>query len=638
MRGLTVTDITVPPLLDKIQKCEWLVPAFQRGFVWSTSDVVNLVISIFESRPIGMATLWEQANEPEVELVPVSIPTSDPLLRKSPPAQSSSAASLPTRVFAILDGRQRCTAIAMAFGGLRAPDRRSRFAGRYYLNVCSQEPSKRVVFFKEADVQRRKLEIDANCVSAGLFPLSSNLDGEEVLPQWMRYLQALHNPVFYEGGMLPERDELDRRDEILKKCFEGLVGTKFAVYIVPETYHLGAICEIFETLNTTGTKVSTVDLIHSWLYSDTSRDDAKILLRDWIADLGQKDGAIGWASLEDRPELVAQIVTACYVALNTKPPARKVWGDVPPNISSLKADDLLAVPTLHWQNIIRNDDLLAEFLGDFQKAVAGGAFPYSSCPYPITAAIYVGLRWHAHFDAEDRPWGRDDLDALFRAFFWRNALSNRYDQGFLTQLGADIKELKSMLSTRAGHTSARQWSGHIQDGLDRYMEGVLPDHEQMIDLLTDGRQLGALQKALTLPMIGASREDLLDPNIKLSYPTTDVEMHHIYPRAWCRNNKIGEAAELMDKDKAGRDWIESVVNLIPLSRKSNNAWKARIPGQALKEFGITYSEAAATLEAFFIDEKMFNILLAGPQRIKEFWTQRAELMANDLVARTKVVL
>ena len=69
-----------------------------------------------------------------------------------------------------------------------------------------------------------------------------------------------------------------------------------------------------------------------------------------------------------------------------------------------------------------------------------------SCPYPVTASIYVGLRWHQRFDVDaTHPWQIADLDALFRAFFWRNALSSRYDQGFLTQLGTDIAQLKLIL-------------------------------------------------------------------------------------------------------------------------------------------------------------------------------------------------
>lgn len=383
------------------------------------------------------------------------------------------------------------------------------------------------------------------------------------------------------------------------------------MYVVPETYHLASICEIFETLNTTGTKVSTVDLIHSWLYSDTSKDpEGPTLLRDWISEFGQKDGAIGWASAEDRPELVSQIVTACYVALDKKDSPRRIGGNNAAVVTSLKAADLLATPTVHWKNVMHNEDLLAEFMGDFQRVTAGGYFPYHACPYPISAAIYVALRWHAHFENDiERVRGRDELDSLFRAFFWRNALTNRYDQGFLTQLGADIKELKNLLSKRADINSANKWAAQVQIDLDAFMGGQLPGKDQLYDLITDGRPLGAMQKALTLPMIGSSKQDLLDGTTKLSFPITDVEMHHIYPKSWCGNNKVGALANILDKEKAGKDWVDSTANLMPLSRKSNNAWKARIPGQALKEHAVTYDHVKQLLKPLHIDKPMFHILL-----------------------------
>jgi hypothetical protein len=393
MSNLYVTDITVPVLLDRLKKREWQVPQFQREFVWSAADVIELVKSILESRPIGMATLWEQGPYPEVPVEPVWI--TDLGTRRYLEGNHEN----PNKVFAILDGRQRCTAIAMAFGGLRAQDGKFKFSGRFYLDLATMDPTERVIYLREAEVRKRGLNSDSNCIGQGLFPLSSTLGSEELLAQWMRYLQALNNASYYPENQLPTTAELVRRDQILKNAFQGIVGTKLAVYVVPETYHLSEICEIFETLNTTGTKVSTVDLIHSRLYADT-RDDPEgpILVREWIADFGQKDGAIGWSFVDDRPELVAQIITACYVAADDKPTPSRVAGAVVASISSVKAGDLLATPTLHWRSIIKNDDLLANFLGDFQKIVANGFFPYIASPYPVSAAIYVALRWHLHFD------------------------------------------------------------------------------------------------------------------------------------------------------------------------------------------------------------------------------------------------
>ena len=381
MSSLEVTAITIPVLLDRLRKHEWQIPQFQREFVWTVPAVIELLNSIIESRPIGMATLWEQSATKEVPLEPVWIPD------LNGPRSIGEKGQNPHQTYAILDGRQRCTAIAMAFGGLRAEDGKYRFSGRFYLNVATEDPVERVLYYKETDAKRLHLISDAACIGQGLFPLSSSVPGEELLGQWMRYLQAIRNPDNYSGPMPPET-ELRRRDKVFKDSFQGLVETKLAVYVVPSTYHLAEVCEIFETLNLTGTKVSTVDLIHSWLYSETSSDAQGILrLREWIADFGQKDGAIGWSSVEDRPELIAQIVTACYVSADQKPAPRKVIGAAG-QILSLKAADLLATPASHWRLIMTNDDLLASFIGDFQNTVADGSFPYTASPYPISAAIY----------------------------------------------------------------------------------------------------------------------------------------------------------------------------------------------------------------------------------------------------------
>jgi hypothetical protein len=633
MSSLYVTDITVPVLLDRLRKREWQVPQFQREFVWSSADVIELVKSILESRPIGMATLWEQGPNPEVPVEPVWI--SDAEDRRYLEGSHEN----PNKVLAILDGRQRCTAIAMAFGGLRAHDGKFKFSGRFYLDLETTDPNERVIYLKEADIRRRGLTSDANCIGQGLFPLASTVKSEELLGQWMRYLQALNSPSNYPDNKLPPDDELERRDQILKGAFQGLVGTKLAVYVVPETYHLSEICEIFETLNTTGTKVSTVDLIHSRLYADT-RDDPEgpILVREWIADFGQKDGAIGWSSADDRPELIAQIVTACYVAADSKPSPSRVVGSEVVSISSVKAGDLLATPTLHWRSTIQNDDLLANFIGDFQKIVAGGFFPYIAAPYPVSAAIYIALRWHLHFD-QPGTWGRDDLNSLYRAFFWRNALTSRYDQGFLTQLGKDIEHLKGTLSKRQSFKTGNEWAVFAERQMQEFMGGLLPGKEQLLELISEGRQTGALQKALTLPMIAGVHQDLLDPQLKIGFPGGEpVELHHIYPRAWCNNSRAGELASILDKGIAGKNWVESIANLMPLSRKSNNIWKSKIPGQILQEKTAEYSVVKQAAKQVFIDEKAFDLLVQGARGLKEFWTRRAGLIASDIIGRTSVTL
>lgn len=631
MAEQNLSDVSIKTLLERLRSAEWQVPQFQREFVWSTADVIELINSILEARPIGMATLWDfGAVDYEILMERIWIPDGAGRRTFDPPAEP------PRHISAILDGRQRCTAIAMAFGGLRAQSGKFRFAGRYYLNVVTVDDSERVRFLRASEIERRHLTTDAKCISEGLFPLDSSAAGEGLLQQWMRYLQALKEPQNYPNGVLPDEEELRRRDGVLKKAFEGLAGTKLPVFTVPSSYGLSEICDIFETLNTTGTKVSNVDLIHSWLYADTRNDTEPIILRDWIGDLGQMDGAKGWAVREERPELIAQIATACYIATERKEKPRRVPGGRSGDVVTLKSSDLLATPTSHWRLITSNADLLAEFIGDFQKVVADGHFPYNACPYPISAAVYVALRWHHHFD-KPQEWGRAELDSLYRAFFWRNALNTRYDQGFLTTISSDLRDIKDRLVERCRYRTIREWALEAEEWLNNLIPLTQMPCERIAEALGEPRQPGALMKALSLPLVAHATFDLIDQKIEIDFPATYVELHHIYPRAWCRSNKVGKLAEAIDRISGQEMYVDSVVNLIPLSRRSNNQWKAKAPGQVLRESGLNFGGVREIALPLYIDEEAFHLLTLEPiKSVVKFWEHRAELISKDIFRRTQI--
>lgn len=635
MAGLKVEAVNIAQLLALLKESSWLVPSFQRDFVWSEADIVGLVNSVLEARPIGMATLWEQPDGSELKLESISIPDSaspdsEPLARYS----DVSLESRPKKFFAILDGRQRCTALAMAFGGLRSRDGRRKFSGRYFLDVAATDDSSRVVYFKDQEINRRGLTAEAVAIANGLFPLASYIDGEELFSQWMRYLQAINNPANYQSGAMPQPEELARRDTILKAAFSGINKTLLAIYVVPQEYGLGDICEIFETLNTTGTKVSTVDLLHSWLYADTASEEEPVLLREWIDELGQLEGAVGWASKGDRPELIAQAITASYMSLDSaKPAPRQVGRKRVSSITSIKAGDLLATPPAFWREVIGQPEKVASYFGGFQYAVAGGGFPMRDCPYPAAAAIYVGLRWYMDHDSVFRNhWSLKELDSLFRAFFWMNALTNRYDQGFLSQSAADLKALKELLFVRAEVDSFGEWAGVVAPKLSALIGRSLPTVESLVDRLTDARPPGALGKALALPLIALARVDLINPAVPIAYPAeAAVELHHIYPKDWCKNNVGGALKEHLTTTLAGRNFRESLANLMPLSRESNLWWRARVPSAALEQKHVSYALSQDVLDSLFITQKSFYLLTASDPRPAEFWNQRASDIGEYLI-------
>lgn len=642
MGNLVVESIRIADLLDRLRTNTWLIPSFQRDFVWSEADVTSLVLSVIEARPIGMATLWEQPEDGDLVLVPASIDDTQNGQAKFA-SMSVDENFRPNKFYAVLDGRQRSTALAMAFGGLRATDSRRKFSGRYFLDVKSKDITERVRYIREPQVKDNKYDQLSSCIAAGLFPLATDPE-KGLMGQWMGYLQEIKNPSNYPDGQLPNPDDLEARNLVLQQAFQGINDTLLAVYIVPHDYDLGDICEIFETLNTTGTKVSTVDLLHSWLYNETvSTGNEAILLRDWIHELGQLEGAVGWASKSNRPEIIAQLSTACYVVLDDeeKPAPRSVGrGTKRPNVTALKASDLLATPTAFWHQVIHSTSDVAAYIGGFQVSVSSAYFPLSECPYPVTMAMYSSLRWYMDHDSRySAQWNHAELDSLFRAFFWRNSLSGRYDQGFLSQSSADLRALKEILFRRAKSPNSNAWAAEANEYLTRNMNLAIPTEEGLLPLLLQAKPAGALGRALSLPIRTNPAVDLIEGDKIIKYPSSEpVELHHIYPLMWCSSNRHGSLGEVLDPNIADYDYAKSVANLTPLTRESNNLWRAKVPGQALLAQGIQYNTAQQRLTSHFISTDAFNALMSAEPNPKLFWETRAKQIAQHLVAQSTVSL
>ncbi|MFN3560197.1 MAG: DUF262 domain-containing protein [Brevundimonas sp.] len=625
-----VSSIGIGDLVEKLRAGEYLVPRFQREFVWTTADITALLNSVIESRPIGMMTLWEQPDDSGLELEHISLP--DDEAENGSVSYFGDPQSRTKKSYAILDGRQRSTAIAMAFGGLKAHTKK-RNGGKFFLNVMSRDVADRIVFKKNSEVESEDLSTLSACISAGLFPFeASGAEGESVTDRWMRYVRDLADPRFYKDEVLPERAELERRADILDRAVKGVMNTHLALYVVPKRFDLGAICEIFETLNTTGTKVSTVDLIHSWLYSDTQSDSVPLNLRDWIRDLGQLEGAAGWSNPDDRPELVAQLVTATYIIEKNPSPPRKVGGRLA-DVKSVKSGDLLATPTSHWKDVISKQEEFAAYLGDFQECVSGSRFPMSACPYPISAAIYVALRWANKVDA--RGWKVDAINSVYRSFFWRNALNGRYDQGFLTKMASDLKLLEVILDALATAESFGAWARFAARCLDD--EGILARPKPaLVGSLLSAKPAGAMGKALVLPILTSPRRDLLAPltSIEPGKSAERVEVHHLFPRAWVKNNVLQITLEDWRRDGDGS--VECVANLTPMLRSSNTTWMAKAPGKALVDADVTPGTHLNVLRSHWLDGKIFDALVDQVGGLPLFWKLRAEAIASELADRMEV--
>ncbi len=638
MSSIEVKSVSIPKILDNLFIGEWLTPEFQRDFVWTTSQIISLINSIIDAKPIGMATLWQQEEKSDLPLEHISVNDFIYDKSKSGPRYFGDNDHRPGRYYAILDGKQRSTAIAMAFGGLKAEHGNYRYSGGYFINADYDDVQDRIQYLNKAEIDRRGLNTLTAYVQNALFPIALK-KFDRLVQHFFEFISAIDNDQNYPEGRAASKAEKDRRKEIVQAAYEGINNTLLAVYIVPKEETLGEICDIFEVLNTTGTKVTTVDLIHSSIYAETMNESSQIHIRDEIDLLSELDGLQGWSTSSFRPELIAQNVAAIQIALDRKHTPRQVAGRREARINSIKSSDLLAISSLSWRDFFLNREFVASCFSDFQTVTSGGRFSLSQCPYPATLNVYLALRWHLEFDRPpDAHWTQTHLNRIFRAFFWRNTFSRRYDQGFLTRVSVDIGEFKKFLLKTRAKSDDQIWVSEAEDFLGTLplMSPLTVIQEEVRNAITDGNIRGALRSGSLLLLHSRAQKDIVDPTQDISNITSAHELHHIYPRRWCRDNALGVNVTSLSESNYLTNWVESSSNLIPMSTKSNKLWDTMEPSTAISLLKISTSDQIDQLKRYFVDEGCLSLLKGGAMNAGDFLRARAKLIEAEILRLMRV--
>jgi uncharacterized protein with ParB-like and HNH nuclease domain len=616
--NLDVTRKTIPEVLDLLTSGYYQVPKFQREFVWSQPQVFGLLSSIFRARPIGMITAWKQPQgNPQTEIEPLKI--------KSTAFKNFDED--PAVVHLVLDGKQRLTAMAIAFGGLRAPDDRHLFSGRWFLNFgasADENEDEIIVYKKRSEIDAENLDAVANCIASGLFPLDHYRQFNEIS-------QHIHNRDYYPSGSYPEDSIRLKRSANLAEYQQTFQSFQIPLAELPERVSLAEVCEIFEVLNTTGTKVSTFDIIHNTVFGDTT---GQFNLREIFNELSESTEKIRFLFDESRPEFICQLITGSYL-LNSSPNSRRAGQKV----TSIKGGDLINTPTDFYLEFFENRSLFSSYASSFFDEVIGADFRLKEIPYPASTIIYFALRWNREKyieNARDR-FSVEELNSLFRAFFWRNVITGRYDQGFLTKIVADIKCLNDYLYNLIALRSYPQdWCAEANVLLDGLFgsEHKAKSEELIAEHLMDSEIRGALRLALILFLNTKTNYDLLSGSRLDRFSTSGnekVDLHHIYPRDWCRNNR---AAHQVLQNAAH---IENcIANLTPLTSASNNRWKTRSPGTAINEFDLTWENRSSVYTESFVDKETFEVLSASVPNPESFWKKRSLIIAREIFNLQKV--
>ena len=605
---LEVNRLTIRECLDKLKSGEWQVPKFQREFIWNKNQVFELLLSVFVPRPIGMLTLWVQPqNAPHCPAEPIRLNNNIFKHFNDNPAVMKF----------VLDGRQRLTTLAIAFGGLKDPDDRYTFSGRWFLNLdANEQDNSPLIVYKKQRETKDVLDSKPACLSRALIPLDEygNLDF---------YNQNIHNEEMYPEGTFPSKDIRTQRAERLAKHITTFMDFQVAVAEIPSTITLPEVCDIFDVLNTTGTKVSTFDLIHNFLFSETA---GQVELRQIFSNCQDEQESFGLLCEERRPEFFCQAVTACFMS-EASPIGRNNS-----RVSTVKGGDLLNTPLDFYSDFLRNISRIDSYCNDLFRESLGGRFRLRDIPYPVSILLYITLRWRSDRQPETYSYSTDQLNRVFRAFFWRNSLAGRYDQGFLSLFGTDVNNIANSLEKNSKLPEA-EWAQMLDGALSETLGNDYGkrDFDDTFKIVTESDVRGALQQSLSLAFHSRMSIDMLDGTSIDRFSNAKnktVQLHHIFPKQWCKDNS-GKHKVLQEATR-----INSFANLVPMTSGSNNKWKSKSPSTAIQHFELDFDKLKTRFEQLFIDREAFDALKADDP--ETFWKHRGSLIAQHVTYRQEI--
>ncbi|WP_176758107.1 GmrSD restriction endonuclease domain-containing protein [Thermus arciformis] len=233
--------------MKKVRLNQFKLPQFQRDFVWNEAQVALLIDSIARNYPIGSLLLLEPSPEIRLSTRPLQVAVDDSestlgnSLSENPPEDEDT----PTegQELLILDGQQRMTSIVRVLLNAH-PQKTYWFDLQALYSSFEDERSdwiKKTSFAGVKDPTRN----NGRWVRADLVT-----EGEE----------QKHVIDYFLGFFKEERDKAMKAIQKVNRIFETIRNYEVPYILLDGQEGIEAICRIFETINSTGTRLTTFDL------------------------------------------------------------------------------------------------------------------------------------------------------------------------------------------------------------------------------------------------------------------------------------------------------------------------------------------------------------------------------------------
>jgi hypothetical protein len=579
MTSLTTFDSTKGSLQDILQNIKTgktQLPDFQRGWVWDDEHVRSLLASISVSYPIGAVMMLQTGNS-EVKFKPRLVEGVE-LDKHSEPESL------------ILDGQQRLTSLYQSlFSGkpvVTKDYRRNNIRRWYYIDInkvlnphLDREesilsiPEDRMIRNFRGEVIADYSTIDKEC-EAEVFPLPLVFD-TSAFTDWMSvYLSA--------------KPELTHERMARWKYLVQNIIQRFQQYQVPLIILLKetpkeAVCQVFEKVNTGGVSLTVFELLTATFAAENFN-----LREDWST---REHRLQQYKLLEDiKNDELLQVITL-LVSRDRRVRAinEGVDLDKAPGITC-KRKDILRLTLDEYQSwadqATKGFERAARFLQG-QNIFASRDLPYKTQLVPLAAILAV---------LGDKS-ENDSIRLKLARWYWCGVFGELYGGAIETRFAKDLPEVLSWL-----------------DG------GAEPDtisdaNFATTRLLTLRTRNSAAYKGIYTLLLRDGGLDFRtgEPTNLQMYFDDNIDIHHIFPQAWCKSQGIDPK------------YFDSVINKTPLSAKTN-----RIVGGNAPSIYLTRLEKTNDIKPERMDEilqsHVINPSTLREDKFEEFFKERQQAL------------
>ncbi|RNL84239.1 GmrSD restriction endonuclease domain-containing protein [Halostreptopolyspora alba] len=565
--GFQTPQPLLKDLLPKIAKGEIQLPDFQRGYVWDEERIRSLLVTIALGHPLGVVMTLQTGND-QVRFKPKPIEGAEVTQGEVEPA------------LLVLDGQQRLTSLSQALWGDGVADthdtRKKVVQRRFFIDIAQavKDPG-------DLDDAVKSLPGDG--------VVRANFDRDIVLDVSTREKQLEHG---YFPANLIYSDQgtswlFDYADSGAAKAFLDAVVTPMQSYAIPsieldkETTK-DAVATVFEKVNQGGMKLTVFELLtakfagDAHYYRETGTDFR--LKDDWEETRRVIEKYPVLESIQETEFLQAVMLLASQHG-GTATTARK------DDILDLSLADYRA-----WAGQVRTAmEWVAGFL-DTEHVHTG-----RDVPYPPQLVALAALRVLMGEDIDVHG-----VRAKVRQWYWCGVLGELYSSSTETRLARDVDQVPDW---------ARGADGAVTP---RTVDEANFFESRLHSLRT--RNAAAYKGIHALLMADGTKDWLHNQRFdRAHYLNLAVDIHHIFPKAWCIKNEIDP------------EFRESVVNKTPLARKTNQVIGSASPADYMAKLDSRAKIPAAELDAI-VAAHQIDVADLRAGSFEAFFTKRREAL------------